>query len=87
MSKMNPKNPIKINVKYWKLIIGIMFIVVGSDTLRVRVKINLHFLSVKALAWQGAKAPRKDNGIFDSNIEIFQAFATQPGRMNWPLKM
>jgi hypothetical protein len=30
-------------------------------------------------AWQGAKAPRKDNGIFDRIIEIFQAFATQPG--------
>jgi hypothetical protein len=50
-------------------------------------RIKFAFLSVKAPARQGAKAPRKDNGIFDSNIGIFQAFATQPGRMNWPLNM
>jgi hypothetical protein len=45
------------------------------------------FLSVEAPAWQGAKAPRKHLGICDRDIEIFQAFATQPGGMLRRLKM
>jgi hypothetical protein len=41
-------------------------------------KNRLTFLGVGAPGWQGAKAPRKENGIFDRNIKIFQVFATQP---------
>jgi hypothetical protein len=50
-------------------------------------KNKFSFLGVEAPAWQGAKAPRKGNGIFDRIIEIFQAFATQPGKMHRRLKM
>jgi hypothetical protein len=32
------------------------------------------FLGVETPAWQGAEAPRKHNGIFDRNIEIFLCF-------------
>jgi hypothetical protein len=49
-----------------------------ARALRVRVKINLHFQESRRLPGKTRKR---------SNIEIFQAFATQPGRMNWPLKM
>jgi hypothetical protein len=45
------------------------------------------FSSVEALAWQGAKASQKHNGNFDRDINIFQAFATQPGRMHGRFKM
>jgi hypothetical protein len=45
------------------------------------------FLSVEAVAWQGANAPRKHNGIFDRHIGMCQAFATQAGRMYRRLKM
>jgi hypothetical protein len=45
------------------------------------------FLGVEAPVWQGAKALRKENGIIDWIIEIFQVFATQPGRMHRRIKM
>jgi hypothetical protein len=44
------------------------------------------FSRVQASAWHGAKAPRKDNGIFDRIIDIFQAFAAQPGASASPLQ-